>query len=115
MSATPPFTEGDAVDAVYRQAAEATWHYGTVVDLRRAVLNADGMGELLEHLRDLVALHGVRGPIALVTWESTATGLLRAYASDARQLVSGVDVFLNTIDAERWLDAQLSAAPGARP
>jgi len=109
MSASPPFTATDAVDAVYRQAAEGNWQYGTLVDLRRAVLNAEAIGELLGHIRDLVALRGVRGPIALVTWESTATELVRAYASDARLLADGVDVFQNTNDAERWLDQKLSS------
>jgi len=107
MSVFPPFVAEDAVNAIYRQAAETTWHYGTVVDLRRAVLEYGGIEALLGHIRQIVEIHGVRGPMALVAWETTTTELLRAYVADARALAQGVDVFRNVNDAERWLDQTL--------
>jgi len=117
LAASHPLSETDAINAVNRQAAEATWLYGTLVDLRRAVLNAPALADLLEHMRALVSKHGVRGPLALVTWESGATQAMQAYANDARPLVSGVRLFQNTSDAERWLDHELArpsvAAPGS--
>ena len=108
LTASPPLTVRDVLDAVYRQAAEATWNYGTVVDLRSAILAAEGAGDILEHTRELVDVHGVRGPLAYVVWESSARAQASAYASDARGLVVAVDVFLNIKDAERWLDRQRS-------
>lgn len=111
LTAVPPFTSKHAVHALYRQAAETTWQYATLVDLRRAVLDAEGIAELLAHMRELVARHGVRGPIALVAWESASAELLRAYADDVRLLAYGAEVFQNTSDAERWLERFSSAPP----
>jgi len=115
ISANPPFTKDDAINAVYRQAAEGAWHYGALVDLRRGILDSQALGELILHIRDLVVLHGVRGPVALVTWESAATELVRTFADDARLFVNDVGVFQNTHDAERWLDERLSPPQTSGP
>jgi len=113
LSVSPPFTKDDAIKAVYRQAAEGTWQYGALVDLRRGILDSSALSELIAHIRELVAVHGARGPLALVAWETAATKQLRAFAGDARLLADDIAVFRNTNDAERWLDRWMSSEPGA--
>jgi hypothetical protein len=113
VTATHPITTEEAAKVLYRQAAEETWSYGMLVDLRRTVLAAADSDALLGHAADLADVYGRRGPVALVTWEAVATERASTYASGIRHLVSAIAVFQNIADAERWLAGQLTVTAAA--
>jgi len=110
VTLTPPITAGEAAVGLYRMAAEKTWRYGLIVDLRRTVLGEHGARALLETARELVVTSGVMGPVAVVTWDPAAFERAAKYAELARDFSAAVEVFHHLSEAERWLEAQLGAS-----
>jgi hypothetical protein len=88
-----------------RQAAEDTWGYGMLYDSRRAtsVGTAADVKEAIWHVELLARTHGRRGPVAFVTDNPAAYGMVRMYSTLGDQAHLSVEVFRDTADAERWL------------
>lgn len=104
----------DAVDcadmfAVLDQVvAEGAWRYATLADFRQATQAPDiaDITRTTAHVQHLAAVHGPRGPVALVVPpDSALLGMMQMYSTVARVGQVNVAVFTTTEDAERWLAA----------
>jgi hypothetical protein len=95
---------------VDRQAAEGTWSYGMLYDERgmTTVPTEAEMRSLAEHAANLVAVHGERGPVAVVTHRMATHAMVRLYSTLSGLRGVRVEVFRNVGDADRWLSASRS-------
>ena len=93
-----------------RQAREGMWRYGVLY-------NADGLEPppaaevrtMVIHLERLIAQHGPRGPVAIVSKTAAIYGTPRMYSTLTERLHLDVAVFRTAGEADRWLTAQASA------
>ena len=98
----------ELMHVVDRQAAEGTWTYGLLYDARRVLTPAESREArmLVAHVAKVAAVHGQRGPVAIVTDRPATYGIVRMYSmlSDGAPQHLTVDVFRDPADAERWLE-----------
>jgi hypothetical protein len=101
---------GDVEAAMRRQATEGTWPYGVLYDARPTSWTpTEGeLQALAATLRDLVAQHGGRGPVAIVVTNQRAFTVARSFAALAAS-VEAIEVFLDYGAADHWLNAHASA------
>jgi hypothetical protein len=107
VTITDPFTLADLVASVERQLADGAWRYGLLVDSRAsyAGLGPVDTQSFVSSVRELIAAHGPRGPIAIAARESGSIATTQRYI-----FVSGktepIEVFWDIADAQQWLDEQ---------
>jgi hypothetical protein len=98
----------ELIAVVDRQAVEGTWSYGLLYDARRVSTAAESREarRLVAHVATVAAVHGQRGPVAIVTDRPATYGIVRMYSmlSDGAPQHLSVDVFRDPADAVRWLD-----------
>jgi len=76
-----PVTAAEMIEILDRQLADGAWGYGTLVDAQRIsspTVSSD-MQTFMEHFRELVAAHGPRGPLVVVTRTSGVIGSTQKY------------------------------------
>ena len=99
----------DLLAIVDRQAAEGTWQYGVWYDARRVTKSVDGTAaearRVLEHVLNVCATHGARGPVAIVTDRPADYAIARTYSNIGIAANVIVEVFRDPGDAERWLSS----------
>jgi hypothetical protein len=91
-----------------RQLADRAWHYGLLVDARATfvALENTAMSLFASGLRELVAAHGPRGPIAIVTQKSGAISA-RMYHFFGMKTET-FEVFWDLNDAQQWLHERVA-------
>jgi hypothetical protein len=112
-------TAEDLLAIVDRQAAESTWHYSLCYDARHITKGAASAGDevrrVLRHIVETSAVHGERGPVAIITDKPADYNIVRMYSAlGAPQRVTA-EVFRDPADAERWLDFVGAAKRSAPP
>src|SRR5258706_495600 len=103
---TDPLTVEERIAAVEHQLADGTWKYGLIIDARSMASftpQLAGMQAAASRLAELVAAHGPRGPVALVSRQSSVIGASAMHNSLGVK-TPGVQVFWDMDDAQRFLD-----------
>ena len=99
--------QGDDLLAIIdRQAADRTWTYGIIYDLRRAAgatsrIDAISVGEVVQAY---TRAHGRRGPVAIVTRSAEMVASGQSYAYESAKAGNRIDVFSDVVEADEWLD-----------
>jgi hypothetical protein len=109
VAVTDPFTAADLIASVERQFADGAWHYGLLVDSRApaAALPPEQMQTFVSHVRELIAVHGPRGPIAIVAREPGQITVTQRYIYLSEKL-EPIEVFWALDDAQQWLDDRMA-------
>src|ERR1700687_6053588 len=83
VTVSGPLTMEVVLVIVDRQAIDGTWTYGVLHDLRGAIgtVDASAIRSLVDHVKQLGAIHGPRGPVALVSNEPAQFGVGRMYGT----------------------------------
>jgi hypothetical protein len=107
ITLSEPVTLDDLVASIERQFADGAWRYGLLIDTR-PTSDAPPPREVrsfVSRVAALVAVHGPRGPIAIVARSSRAISSAQLAAFFGRE--ESIEVFWDLDDAEQWLDEQL--------
>lgn len=102
-----PFTFDDLIASIERQFADGAWRYGLLINMR-STTDAPPPSEIrsfVSRIAELVAVHGPRGPIAIVA--KTARAVSSAQVAAFFDRVESIEVFWDLDDAQRWLDEQM--------
>ena len=99
---TGTVTSEEILAMVDRQAAEGTWAYAMLYDACRvtSVATASEVRAMAHHVQMLERLHGLRGPVAVLTYQDAIYSMARMYSTVSHQRVA---IFRDPSDAERWL------------
>ena len=112
VTISDPLTVDDLISSVDHQLADGTWLYGLLVDARGVLAFAPKPSDLqpfLSRVRDLVAAHGPRGPVALVSKQSVVISGGHMYNVFGGKTES-LEMFWDMDDARRFLDKAQTAA-----
>lgn len=111
LTVSDPLTVEERIAAVERQLADGAWGYGLIIDARSMASFTPKLTEMqiaASRLAELVAAHGPRGPVALVSRQSGVIGASAMHNSLGVK-TPGVQVFWDMDDAQKFLD-QLDAS-----
>jgi hypothetical protein len=111
ITLTDPLTVTERIGAVERQLADGAWSYGVLVDARGLepfTPDRDDMRTVVERLAGLVAAHGPRGPVVIVSTKSSVIGAGQLYNLLDRT-TGPIEVFWDMGDARRALDRMCDA------
>lgn len=113
ITVTEPFTVADLIGAVERQLAGNAWPYGLLVDARSplAVSPTSDIQSYASRVSELVAAHGPRGPIAVISRDARMIGGVNKYALFAGKSET-IEVFWDLQEGQRWLDQRLPPTTG---
>jgi hypothetical protein len=107
LTLTDPLTVTELVATAERQVADGGWQYALLVDARATFVALEPMNMLLfvSRLRELVAVKGPRGPVAVVTQKSAAVSaqMYRFFGGKTESF----EVFWDLEDANQWLDERI--------
>jgi hypothetical protein len=106
-----PITVAELLGSVERQLADGAWSYGTLVDARipfPAPRSSD-MESFVSGVRELIAAHGPRGPVAVVARESGPISSAQMFLFFGGK-TDAIVVFWDLEDARQWLDERLAQA-----
>ena len=107
LTLTDPLTVIELVATAERQLADGAWQYALLVDARATFIALEPMNMLLfvSRLRELVAVKGPRGPVAVVTQKSAAVSaqMYRFFGGKTESF----EVFWDPEDAHQWLDERM--------
>ena len=115
-----PLTVDERIAAIEYQLADDAWRYGLLIDARSIAPYTPHLSDMqrtTSRLAELVALHGPRGPVAIVSRES---GVIGASAMHNVLCVNTpVQVFWDIDEARKFLDrldvaSQVPPAAGER-
>jgi hypothetical protein len=109
LTPSDPVTAAEMIEILDRQLADGAWGYGTLVDAR-GIFSPTASTDLqafMEHFRELIAAHGPRGPLVVVTRTSGVIGTTQKYALLGGTAGRDFDVFWDVSDAENWLGARM--------
>ena len=101
-----PLTVDERIAAVEHQLAAGAWRYGLIIDARSMASFTPQVTEMqaaASRLAELVAVHGPRGPVALVSRQSSVIGASAMHNSLGVR-TPGVQVFWDMDDAQTFLD-----------
>jgi len=103
---TDPISIEDFVDAIERQAAEDTWSYALLYDLRGATMTSSSSDTRLEQFVDRVQVLGAgrtRGPVAAVV--ALRPDMVRSVLLAAQRTVGrlGFEMLMTPQQTEDWL------------
>jgi hypothetical protein len=100
-----PLTVAERIAAIEHQVTDGAWRYGVIIDARNIAPYTPQLTEMQDttsRLAELVAAHGPRGPVAIVSRQSGVIG-----ASAMHNLLcvnSRVQVFWDMDEARTFLD-----------
>ena len=82
--------------------------YSTLVDLRLVTWSptTEEARRFLHQIGTLSAIHGRRGPVAIVATQPMLFGMSRMRAALSDQAAGQIGTFYELAEAERWLAAQ---------
>jgi hypothetical protein len=109
ITVTDPLTVPERIGAVEHQLADGAWSYGVLVDARSLAPftpDRDDMRAVVDRIAELVAAHGPRGPVVIVSTKPSVIGSGQLYNMLDKSDRS-LEVFWDISDARRALD-QLS-------
>lgn len=93
-----------------RQVSQQTWRYGTLYDLRGStwVPSEPDLAWLADRGHHLVALHGARGPVAIVVDQDAPPHVAQRYAQygTGTAVLETARIFVDADEAIRWLSTQ---------
>jgi hypothetical protein len=109
ITLTDPLTVAERIAAVEEQVADNAWRYGTLIDARYLAVykaNPAEMQAVVARVAELVAEHGPRGPVAVVSNRAAviSAGQMYNHFDDKRNTV---EVFWDLDEARRFLDRQV--------
>ena|SRR5687767_7180278 len=109
VTAHQSLTVEEYAGVVDRQAADGTWRFGLLWDLRAAVapLPVDEADLVAAHVYRNLIRHGTRGPVAVVTGSSPILMSAMAYASKTVRAGLQLRAFSGLVEAEEWLTGEL--------
>jgi hypothetical protein len=95
----------DFAGVIDRQAADGTWSYGILWDLResRTPLPVPDADLVAAHVYRNLIRYGSRGPVAVVTGSPTIVSATAAYGSKTRPAGVQIRAFAGIAEAEEWL------------
>ena len=98
----------DVLAWLERQAADGSWPYGTLDDLRLVTWNptTEEVRRILRRVVTLSATHGPRGPSAIVATQPVLFGMAHMYSALSDPAAGPVEAFYELAEAERWLDVR---------
>jgi hypothetical protein len=111
LTVSDPLTVEERIAAVEHQLADGAWKYGLIIDARSMATFTPQLTEMqaaASRLAELVAAHGPRGPVALVSRQSSVIGASAMHNSLGVK-TPGVQAFWDMDDAQKFLD-QLDAS-----
>jgi hypothetical protein len=107
VTITRPVTLSSLKDFVNQEAAGRAWKYGVLCDARSMSepLSPLNTWELMEHVREVIAARGPRGPVAIVAATTTTAAIARLYAVVWQHATNlQFKTFYDVAAAEKWLD-----------
>ena len=108
-----PVTLAHILATFERQAAEGTWSYVTLADMRALMSAQDISQEIIELIQRLSQIHGRRGAVAALIAPSVISAAEKYAVASARAGNQHTQVFWDRGEAERWLDHQSVPEPPA--
>ncbi|MGE3956650.1 MAG: hypothetical protein AB7H96_08030 [Vicinamibacterales bacterium] len=109
VAVSDPWSVEEIAVAGDRQVAQHLWRYGTLYDLRGSawVPSEPDLLWLVKRGQQQVAVHGARGPVAILIDPSSAVDVARRYAQYGGATGhEGACIFTDEADAVGWLAAQ---------
>jgi hypothetical protein len=106
ITVSDPLTLTERIGAVEHQLADGAWSYGVLVDARNLAPftpGRDDMRAVVDRIAELVAAHGPRGPVVIVSAKSSVIGSGQLY-NLLEKINEPLEVFWNMDDARRALD-----------
>jgi len=106
QTGTDPIGTTDVIAVQDRQVADGAWSYGTIVDLTAAtwVPTSGEIRQFLAHVHAISAVHGPRGPLAMVAVPNSALfGMFRMYSILGEEAGARIVAFSSIGEAEEWL------------
>jgi hypothetical protein len=105
IALTEAVTVDELIETVERQLVDGAWAYGVLVDGRamRDLPKPKDIQAFVACVRELVAVHGPRGPMAFVSSESGVFSTAEMYLFLGGK-TDALEVFGDIADAQRWLD-----------
>ena len=110
VKVTEPVTDAELTNIVERQAAEGTWSYALLCDVRllHTLPGKETSRLALERAAAITQREGPRGPVAIVTSSAPLVGVSEAHALRSQRAGRLVQVFWSMDEAQEWLDARKS-------
>jgi len=111
LTATGTVAHADVIAAIDRQVTEGTWAYAVLYDVRAesALPKMSDVLDFIDYVRQLVAQHGRRGPVAIVTTIPAHDRRARMYTTLSDPSRVTMASFADMAEASRWLDSQSAA------
>jgi hypothetical protein len=109
LTVTEPFNLADLIAAVERQLGDGAWRYGVLIDAR-APLSVSPTRDIQSYaarVSELVAAHGPRGPIAVISRDSKMIGGVKKYSLFVGKNET-LELFWDLDDGQKWLDARMA-------
>ena len=106
ITVSDPLTVTERIGAVEQQLADGAWSYGVLVDARSLAPftpDRDDMRTVIDRIAELVAAHGPRGPVVIVSTKSSVIGSGQLY-NLLDKINEPLQVFWDISDARRALD-----------
>jgi hypothetical protein len=120
LTVSDPLTLEERIAAVEHQLADGAWRYGLIIDARGIASFTPQLTDMqaaASRLAELVAVHGPRGPVALVSRQPGVIGASAMHNSLGVK-TPGVQVFWDLDDAQTFLDrldAETASSPPPEP
>jgi hypothetical protein len=110
LTLTDPLTLTELIATAEHQFTDGGWQDALLVDARATFIALQSMTMLLfaSYLRGLVAAHGPRGPIAIVTQKSAAVSAQMYHFFGGK--TESFAVFWDLDAAQQWLDQRMDSA-----
>ena len=105
-----PLTVAERIGAMEHQVADGTWRYGVLIDARRMgpfTPNLTDMQTVASRLAELIAEHGPRGPVAIVSGQSSV--ISAGAMHNSLGVKAPIEVFWDRDDALTFLDRAAEA------
>jgi hypothetical protein len=112
LTVTDPLTVAERVAAVEQQLADGAWRYGLLIDARRMASFTPKLAEMqaaAARVAELVATHGPRGPVAIVSRKPGVIGASTMHNSLG--VKAAVQAFWDMDEARAFLDRPDARAP----
>jgi hypothetical protein len=100
VKVTEPYAVDDILDAIDRQAAEDTWTYALLYDLRTVDVSADEDAQRLAAHAKVAGQGRLRGPVGIaITPHPEHFRRAHTYST----LTGNVEILLNATQLDEWL------------
>lgn len=109
VTVSDPWSVEEVAVVSDRQVSQQIWRYGTLYDLRGStwVPSEPDMAWLVKRGHQLVALHGARGPVAVLVDPAAPAHVAQRYAdySGGAGQPYPSRIFVDPVEAAEWLSA----------